>query len=461
MVSFAFHFTLLLILALIVEAARPKNPSVTLLASPDPAEKLDAPFGPRHPDALILQGDRVEADPTEFERNFEVPEVFDPFALPPGPRAAQVGTAGAQPKDPLDWDLQPGFVAGGGLEGRGRKARAALAGGDGGNAQSERAVERGLRWLLAHQLENGSWHFDHRKSPCRGQCGNPGTETSTTAATALALLPFLGAGYTHLDGQYRDAVERGLYYLQKRTLTTPDGYDLQQGTMYAQGLATIAICEAYAMTSDPTLKDLGQGAIDFIVYAQNRRHGGWRYTPGEPGDTTVTGWQLMGLKSGQLAGYEIPQGTIYLVRRFLDTVEADSGAQYGYMTPDPRKTTTAIGLLMRMYIGWGRDNPALRRGVLYLDEWGPSQDKMYYNYYATQVMRHGEGPAWERWNARMRDHLIETQADGGHEAGSWHFANVHGDKGGRLYNTAMAVMTLEVYYRYMPLYRQKSVEQEF
>ena len=123
----------------------------------------------------------------------------------------------------------------------------------------------------------------------RARASRMARRVETTAATAIALLPFLGAGYTHTEGEYQDLVDRGLYYLVRRSLRTPNGSDLQEGTMYAQGLATIALCEAYAMTEDPGLKGYAQGAIDFVCYAQDRKGGGWRYTPGEPGDTTSLG----------------------------------------------------------------------------------------------------------------------------------------------------------------------------
>ena len=231
--------------------------------------------------------------------------------------------------------------------------------------------------------------------------------------------------------------------------------------MYAQGLSAIALCEAYGMTQDPALKDLAQGALRFIVYAQDPKGGGWRYAPGQPGDTTVTGWQLMALKSGQMARLEVPAPTLYLAQRFLGSVQSEDGARYGYMTPQPRNSTTAIGLLCRMYTGWQRDHPGLQKGVAYLSQWGPSEDNMYHNYYATQVLHHWGGSDWEKWNRKMRDYLIATQATNSHEAGSWYFSGGQGQVGGRLYNTAMAVMTLEVYYRYMPLYREDAVAGDF
>ena len=212
------------------------------------------------------------------------------------------------------------------------------------------------------------------------------------------------------------------------------------------------------MTGDTSLGEMAQSALDFIEFAQDKVGGGWRYSPGEPGDVTVTGWQLMALKSGQMANLQVRSPTILHVGPFLDSIQSEYGARYGYSLEklEPNETRTAIGLLCRMYTGWRRDNPGLRRGVAYLSEWGPSETNMYYNYYATQVMHHWQGPQWEAWNLQMREFLIATQQAGGHEAGSWYFPGTNSQSGGRLYNTAMAIMTLEVYYRYMPLYREQA-----
>jgi len=128
--------------------------------------------------------------------------------------------------------------------------------------------------------------------------------------------------------------------------------------------------------------------------------------------------------------------------------------------------TTAIGLLSRMYLGWKKDNPALQWGVAWLSRQGPSgpdgeKANMYYNYYATQVMLHWEGPEWRKWNEKMREFLVQTQAAKGHETGSWYFGGPWSDRGGRLYDTALAAMTLEVYYRCQPIYQTQSVEEDF
>jgi hypothetical protein len=347
---------------------------------------------------------------------------------------------------------------GGGFEGRRPDRRGAMVADGGGNAASESAVALALAWLAAHQRRDGSWRFDFDGEPCNDQCGNPGTVGATNAATGLALLPFLGAGHTHMEGEYRDVVHRGLYYLKDAMVMTPDGGDLHQQTMYAQGIATIALCEAVAMSDDETFRVAAQRAVDFIANAQHSK-GGWRYLPRHPGDTTVFGWQMMALKSAHMAGLNVPSPTISLAEQFLDSVQSGDGAYYGYMTPDESPGPTAIGLLIRMYTGWRRDVTPLSKGVAYLARKGPSESDMYFNYYATQVLHHYGGQAWPKWNEQLRDYLIRTQAAAGHERGSWFFVDKHGSKGGRLYTTAMCAMILEVYYRHMPLYGRSAVEE--
>ena len=131
---------------------------------------------------------------------------------------------------------------------------------------------------------------------------------------------------------------------------------------------------------------------------------------------------------------------------------------------------SAVGLLMRMYMGWDRENEVLGTGVARLAKSGPSvgeKPNMYYNYYATQVMHHYHKPEskeWEKWNEKMRDFLVETQEKEGHMAGSWFWGKDgghHTKAGGRIYTTSMSTMILEVYYRHMPLYQTEASEDDF
>ncbi|MBN1589620.1 MAG: hypothetical protein JW888_08905 [Pirellulales bacterium] len=456
--SVVFHATLLVALALMVEAGRSMGPFRGFTMSPSRPVELDS----TEPVALVnktaVLRSRVEGHTEVVPLELSDPRI-EPLAQgdsrPDGPtRSYPLGI------DPNMLWRESGSGTGGGLEGRLAGARSKLALSRGGTRESEAAVERGLRWLAAQQHADGSWTFFHPKEMTRPAYRDPGTEPSTTAATAMAIMAFLGAGYTHTEGEHQGTVAEGLYYLSNRAIMRPEGADLREGTMYAQGLSAIALCEAYAMTHDPALKGLAQRAIDFIVYAQDKKGGGWRYTPGEPGDTTVTGWQLMALKSAQMAGLHVPSPVMPMADRFLDGVASEYGAKYGYLTPEPRRTTTAIGLLCRMYLGWGRDEAGLERGAGLLDQWKPSPTDMYFNYYATQVMNHWQGRRWEKWNRAMRDYLVHAQSSEGLESGSWFFVDEKCASGGRLYNTSMAIMTLEVYYRYMPLYESLPLDEE-
>ncbi len=461
-VSFVIHAVLMIALALLLLPAEDEPRALQLTVLPPPPEGPE-PFVidllMRHPSRDPDTKTGYASGLPDETRLPDAPDIESPIPNPqPGPAIASptLSIVGPRKSELL---LTSPVATGGGFEGRQRSLRARLVGERGGTPESEDAVARGLAWLAAHQRDDGSWHFDHRDERCNGMCRDPGTAATTTGATGLALLPFLGAGEVGEDSQYRTVVERGLYYLGSRMLLTPLGGDLQEGTMYAQGIAAIALCEGYAMTGDESLQPVAQHAVDFICNAQHEA-GGWRYAPGQPGDTTVFGWQLMALKSAKLAGLNVPSENLVRARAYLDSVQSEGGAAYGYMEPGKMPSPTAIGLLARMYLGWHQDDPQLAAGVDYLSRLGPSRTDVYFNYYATQTLHHHASPNWEAWNLEVRNRLIATQSRRGHEHGSWYFNDEHGKTGGRLYTTAMCVMILEVYYRYMPLYSSRVLESD-
>jgi hypothetical protein len=495
------HALVLIILSLVILSA-PRDEPLWVMGGfdPVPVDDLDAALAD-----IPVEG------PTPSLGPFETGE--DP-ALP-GPRAATLGSPtgvatapavgsalAANPTiDPLApvGDLAAGRFEtfesplasrGGGLEGRKLANRRATALAGGGTAESEEAVELALAWLAEHHWPDGGWHFDLEQCPtCHGYCRNPGKHTSRTGATGLALLCFLGAGYTHQDGKYQEVVSQGLYFLRSRMTITSHGGDLRDNSaaleveipaggllgpdqlaaarrdsMYSHGIASLAVTEAYAMTGDKSLREPAEQAVKFIVSAQYA-DGGWRYNPGfetpGAGDVTVTGWQMTALKSALLAGIDVPYEVWMRASDFLDGVQEDGGAAYRYVRDggSPRGTAaTPIGLLCRMIGGWRRDHRPLQQGAARLGSQAPQSNNVYFNYYASQVLHHVGGSRWEKWNPRLRDYLVGTQAREGHEAGSWYFSEPHSTPGGRLYTTAMATMTLEVYYRYMPLYKEVFVD---
>jgi hypothetical protein len=338
---------------------------------------------------------------------------------------------------------------------------------EGGTTMTEAAVARGLRWLANHQSADGSWSINRFHEAGQCNCSGPGAFGGKSPGTALAMLPFLGAGQTHLAGKYQETVSRGLRWMIQNQ--KEDG-DLRAGSngnegMYTHGQATIVLCEAFAMTGDEELRVPAQKAVDFVLKAQYT-DGGWRYTPGprnQAGDTSVVGWQLMALQSARSANLTVPDEAWGMADLYMDSVSHRDGALYSYQARGgPTPVMTAEGLLCRMYLGWTKERPGLVNGVEYLAQGHlPSnrEPNIYYWYYATQVMHHYGGPEWEEWNTHMRDILVQSQERGGHEAGSWTPRGDHAGAGGRIYMTSLATCTLEVYYRHLPIFRQIELDQ--
>ena len=474
MFSLAVHTVILVILGLMVLVSPVEEiPSLTSVMTKndlieeivdDLTEPIDEPVEITPTETLDVE---TEVNPIEDVSEVEEIEIADDVEAPAA--AVEFENIANQVAPQTDLLSSTESVVGAGLSGRGAESRAAMVRDYGGTKESEVAVAMALKWIANHQNPDGGWSFDHTAAGRRNcTCGDMGTaKTSFNGATAMALLPFLGAGNTHKKGEYKKQVEAGLYYLTRSMKVNGATGDLTDagGRMYSHGLCAITLTEAFAMTKDRQLMAPAQMSLNFITYAQDPVGGGWRYKPRQAGDTSVVGWQLMALKSGHMAYLNVPKNTVAGCYKFLDSVQANGGSTYGYTSPGGGHATTAVGLLCRMYLGWKKDEPALIRGVETISKWAPSKTDMYYNYYATQVMRHHGGPLWDKWNKTMRDHLVATQKTGKGQCdntGSWHMGAGHGARvGGRLYNTALATMILEVYYRHMPIYAQQAAEDDF
>ncbi|MFL5328810.1 MAG: prenyltransferase/squalene oxidase repeat-containing protein [Gemmataceae bacterium] len=343
------------------------------------------------------------------------------------------------------------FIPGQMFGGRSGATREKMVAEGGGNAASEAAVAKGLKWLQKQQKADGHWTMVE------------GTVQDDLGATGLALLPFLAAGITHKvnsahpdHAEYVKTVDRGIRWLVSKQ--PANGLLGNRSKHYSHAICTIVLCEAYGMTADPMLKKPAQRALDYLIKAQHSA-GGFRYEVAEPGDTSVTGWCLQALQSGRLAGLNVPSETLTKVGKFLDSVQTQEGAAYGYLGPGNRPTMTAVGLLCRAYLGWGPKNPKMIAGVENIKSSMPrkSLKDIYYYYYATQVMHFcATADDWKRsWNPNMRDLLIDTQDNStGPNRGSWEPDELlTGNGGGRMVATSLSLLTLEVYYRHLPLYR--------
>jgi hypothetical protein len=356
--------------------------------------------------------------------------------------------------------------------------RTVLAQRSGASTASEQAVERALDWLARHQDADGRWDGGTARYPdgaavqgdddftvhcppgqtCFGECAY---WEADTALTGLALLTYLGAGYTHKDGKFATTVGNGLDFLLAQQ--KPDG-DLRGPSkavgMYCHAMATLAMCEAYALSLDDRLRDPAERAVSFLVRGRARDGQAWRYEPSAPvGDTSILGWVVMALKSAREVGLRVPDQTGVGRGMLLWLDRVATGQDRGlarYQPPDPvTATMTAEAWVCRQFLGVGGPGASSTEAAAYLmqHESDKGDSNFYYWYYGTLAMYQHGGQPWTRWNARIRDRVVKLQRSSGHQSGSWDpDDSMYGARGGRIYCTTLAALTLEVYYRYLRLY---------
>jgi hypothetical protein len=477
-VSGAFHVVILIVLIFIGRMQpTPTQASESIAeALVDKAEDEEKKFDLTNPDkgldselANALPVDREDETTVDAKVNPDQPvgnDLNDPnptdaaslVGLGIGTELGVQGTEGSV----MSGDKGAGGIGNVGFAGRSgaTKEKSLMSGG--GNKDSELAVARGLVWLDKKQNKaQGNWTYD---GTSRGD---------TIAATGMGLLPFLAAGQTHVkprDGKagkeankYQKTVEGGLKYLIANQL--PSGTFKGSSGMYSHAIAAVALCEAYGMTGDKSvLLGPARRAIEYIIKAQ-AANGSWGYSSGTAGDTSIVGWQIQALKSAQMCKeITVPEATLKKAVDFLERVGKGSDkSEYGYTSNETTTPTlSAVGLLCRYYTGWTPVNPGLQSGVKKLiNRWSPMPNRfdMYYYYYATQVVHFHEGDAWHKdWNPRMRDMLVKMQVDPDKNkdlGGSWDpDGAMIGSHCGRLGTTCLAILTLEVYYRHLPLYKR-------
>jgi Squalene-hopene cyclase C-terminal domain len=479
---------------------------VDFAPAPDVAEVLQAPTTLEplpvppsvvdEPSELIAESALPEAieaatqeaakqEPAPFEESPQVELSLDTSSIAPGQLVSQtdngqkrtVGQTSIQlpaRRRAVDQQLVPEVY-----QLRFSESRSQMASQLGGDATSEAAVEAALKWLASVQEPDGSWnaarHGAGRETRTLERDRQGTGSKSDTGMTALALLSFLGAGYTHDRGPYTQVVAAGLGYLVGEQMSSGDlagrkqigtGTDVLYARMYCHGMATLAIAEAYSMTGDPQLLKPMQRAAGYTLQAQNPHSGGWRYQfqfTGDPGDLSQFGWQAMALHSCENAGLQLPVGTHSLLAKFLDSVAAGRAGGLAVYRPTPgqRPTNamTAEALAMRHLLNHALSSEGQQEAnqMLLQQLPGRSEENLYYWYYATLALFQQQDDTWRIWNEAIKSHLISTQVVSGPATGSWDPRCIWAGYGGRLYSTTMSCLCLEVYYRYLPIYQTNRI----
>jgi len=473
-ISATVHAVVFLLIALLAVAAPPPSTDEVVIATEvvrqkppeyDPAKKRDIFKNTKEVQSEAqVENPVVTHEPMETSDHFQTDNNMD--------RNSSRGSEDAISDIPLGGTGTAGSigVGSGGLAGvfgyRDGGGRKKAVGRFGGTEATESSVEAALRWLARHQEQDGHW--DTSKWD-KGQ-GDVGI-------TGLALLAFLGAGYTSkTPGRFQDNVRRAETWLcanMGKPVNSWSGWE-----MYERGMATLALAEAYGMTKDERLLKPAQSAIDYIIAAQGP-YEAWNYTPkaGKAGrnDTSVSGWSLMALKSAKIAGLKTDGAAFTGCTRWLDaaTDRATGTCAYEGTFPNVKSggywSMTAAALLMRQFMGVPRDDENVVKAADYLlkhqPRWEASKAtgegaNFYYWYYGTLCMFQMGGDYWKQWNKEIQAALVPHQCKGGpldgseqDKDGSWDPVGDGGiPKGGRVFSTALGALTLEVYYRYLPMY---------
>jgi hypothetical protein len=328
-------------------------------------------------------------------------------------------------------------------------------------------VNAALDWLARHQEYDGHW--DAKKHGAAAK--------TDTAVTGLALLAFLGSGHTERVGEYRGVVERAVAWLKSKQAAdgcvwdTTDDSAHHRKIGYPNAIATLALVEAAGMGNRKDTVEAAQKAVDYCTLVHqagsDAEKGGWRYAPKEEGDLSVTGWYLLALKSAKVARLSVPAKSFEGALRFLDALEIRDGARSGYGVASRYKYTataehantahrlTAIGNLCRQFMGWKKDE--LQASVEWfvtkggVPAWGANGEKvdLYYWYYGTMcVFQQQDEALWRRWNTGMLKSLTDNQCAAGGNKGSWNPVGDYASEWGRVGQTALSALCLEVYWRY-------------
>jgi hypothetical protein len=318
---------------------------------------------------------------------------------------------------------------------------------NGGDKKTESAVDWALRWLAAHQEYDGHW-----------DCQKYNGEKHDVAVTSLSLLAFLGAGNSEKKGKYKDNVTRASDWLVKQM----DNKGNIGPFRYETPIAAMALVESYSMGGNK-YKQAAQKAISNLVSAQCET-GGWDYSPNSKrSDTSVSGWAIMALKSAKVSYIEVPDDCMKKAADYFQKATTAQGESTSYASEGGLVNTgggsermTAVALTCLQFLGVKREDVQVQGSANKTISRLPNvaTPDLYLTYYQSLgLFQLGvRGDLWKKFNPPMKESLLATQVKVGtfqENKGSWNpEPDIHGKSWGRVGETALAALILEIYYRY-------------
>jgi hypothetical protein len=465
--SIAIHCAVLLLLALLIKP-EPKAPDVKKLEVVDTTRDEVKP-GPPPPPPEVEPEDAIGEVVIG-----ETPLVTAQVQGSTGIDSPRQTTFDSGNLDSSQWTAVVGLEAG--IADR----NSAQGGGRGGSRGSDttpwsEAIDSGLQWLKNHQDDDGKWDCDQfmkHDDPASEPCDGAGNGVHDVGVTGLALLAFLGDGCTLRSGPHRDTVKKAVSWLRSQQQENGlIGTNTSHDFVYDHAIAAYAMCEAFGLSGYESLRNNAQRGIDYLETHRNPSSV-WRYLPhATDNDTSVTGWCVMAYESGDHFGLHINRSALQMAATWFDKVSDPSGqtgytklGERGWRKPGDHTTRfpvekgealTAVALLCRFFMSQDpEEKPVMKAAADRILAKPPVWDEKsgaidhYYWYYATYALFQMGGHHWTEWQRKLDTAVLDNQhrdKERPNLYGSWDPKCAWGEDGGRVYSTAILVLTLEAY----------------
>jgi hypothetical protein len=339
-------------------------------------------------------------------------------------------------------------------------------------ARVDVSVERALKWLSEQQERDGAF-------PTRPE-GQP-------AITSLCVMAFLSAGHQPDDGQYGERLNRAIDFVidcqQPDGLFSylePEDRHVHQGASHAatynHAIAGLMLCEAYGQVSRERSLKIEQAVNKaLLVTGAHQRspkaiaedEGGWRYLyrigTTSSSDLSVTGWQLMFLRSAKNAQFKVEDKVIADAVKYVESLyqPAEGEFYYGHISGNDRYASRGmmgVGALSLALAGKHNTVMARRVGDWLLenpfDSYGSTNhhyDRFHYSaYYCSNAMAQLGGRYWRQFFPTLSRTLLDAQSP----EGAWLAESGEDRMYGSAYPTALSVLTLTPAYQLLPIYQR-------
>ena len=470
----------------------------------DALEEIETPQETEPPpemDNIEITVDTPSMNPTEMASE----AAPAPTAEPQSVKVASVD-AMLNIKSPVTMKSVMGTSRGAGVRGTFTRGGASY-----GDAATEAAVMKALRWLKATQEPDGSWGTKPEFGLKKGM--------DKAAGAGFAILTYLAHGETPASKEFGPTVQKALDYLinsvyvvkdkNGKLAKDPNGntpyirMSGAGGSEYGFLIGTYALCEAYGMTKNPNAREAAEKTLGRIISGQTAT-GGWNYnmarvTKDGPDDISFGGWAMQAIKAGKMAGIHLP-GMEECIKKAVNCLKKrnySEKAGFVYRATTNHKGGTGglagVGCLAMQLLGYAKEKE-VANALNVMRDWQPSLDKVYsyapgkpenaqyYCYYAAQCkyqagMCKDATPAnftlWKKWNAEMKalytkaiitvtdksgqPVTVKDPAGKDRPIGRWENKDHYNYD---VMGTCLAALQLMVYYRYLPTTSLKATEVE-